>query len=503
VYLIGVRISQYIRLRNVYPIDLPLSQALLASVYLIGMHLIAMHPFTGVYFTGVCLLCVHLRASRFGLGYISPNPPTPNHPASLQASVLEAQPRTLRSRIFIISPCSSKAMNSAQSLASSVNCVDQYYPEVSAQDEVLQRPNQTNNAIGQSSFFTLLLRLNVPILGRSRNRDAQDFLFVGQGASYVVTQALAIVNRTKDGFLNEMQPGHSMFTEALRSKAFVMKRIVPIPSQAADDSRQLAAITNEVRILANESVRNAKCIVRLLGVAWDEIPTAGRYWPRLLIEVADYGTLGDFLANTTDAGKLDVKIELLLDVLDGLKSLHTEGLVHCDLKLENVLVFRSDADRQTESPFRYRAKLCDFGFAIIQRDYEGHSSFCARLGTEPWNAPELMGDTEVEIADLPKADIYSFGLLFSRVLLQGENPFKDISAEYIRELKRRADDSDTELTTIKTIIYSTVSLEPLSDDEKAAIELILRFTLAQRPDDRFSIPNLATLLLYLEVQGRR
>jgi serine/threonine protein kinase len=118
--------------------------------------------------------------------------------------------------------------------------------------------------------------------------------------------------------------------------------------------------------------------------------------------VADDGTLGDFLANTADAGKFDVKIELLLDVLDGLKSLHTEGIAHCDLKLENVLVFRSDPEQQNESPFRSRAKLCDFGFAIIERDYEGHSSFCARLGTEPWNAPELMGGTEVRLVDLPQ-----------------------------------------------------------------------------------------------------
>jgi hypothetical protein len=41
-----------------------------------------------------------------------------------------------------------------------------------------------------------------------------------------------MVNRTKDGFLNEMQPGHSVPKEALGSKAFFTKRIVPIPSQA-------------------------------------------------------------------------------------------------------------------------------------------------------------------------------------------------------------------------------------------------------------------------------
>ena len=318
--------------------------------------------------------------------------------------------------------CLSEVMNSIQSFASSVNDLEQYYPEVSYEAESLHPPKQAKIEIGQAAFLNLLGRLNLPVLGRSSNLDAQDVVFVGQGTSFVVTQPLVMVT-CKQGFLNERESDFSEIGEGLKPKAFVTKRIVPKPSQAVEDSRQLAAITNEVRVLGNESVRNANCVVRLLGVAWDEVPTAGRYWPRLLLEAADYGTLGDFLANYSVARKWEVRMELLLDVLEGLKSLHSGGISHCDLKLENTLVFRADRAEQDESsPFKYRAKLCDFGFAIIRGDYGEHSSFSARLGTKPWNAPELMGGWVTRVANLPKADIYSFGLLFSRVVLQGGNP---------------------------------------------------------------------------------
>ncbi|KAF4631421.1 hypothetical protein G7Y89_g6708 [Cudoniella acicularis] len=394
-------------------------------------------------------------------------------------------------------------MDSIQSFASSVNGVEQYYPQVSDEAEALHPPKQANVAIGQSAFLNLLGRLNLPVLGRSRNRDAQDVVFVGQGTSFVVTQALVILTR-KQGFLNERESDTSKLGEALQPKAFVTKRIVPKPSQAVEDSRQLAAITNEVRVLANESVRNAKCIVRLLGVAWDEVPTAGRYWPRLLLEAADYGALGDFLANSSDARMWYVRMELLLDVLDGLKSLHFGGISHCDLKLENTLVFRGNgAEHDDSSSFKYRAKLCDFGFAIIQGDYEERSSFSVRLGTEPWNAPELMGETEARTADLPKADIYSFGLLFSRVVLQGGNPFGELNAEEIRELKERDDDNGIELTTIENVMLSLCSAEEFSDSEVDTISLVLQYTLAHRPDDRRPIHTIAYLLLYLESLRQR
>src|SRR5579862_666563 len=111
------------------------------------MHLIAVHPLQ----ESTLQACISYACILEPQIWVRLHLTKSTHPKSspiVTGFCFRAQQRTLRSCVFIVSPCSSKAMNSAQSFASSVNCVDQYYPEVSAQDEVLQRPKQTNNAIG-------------------------------------------------------------------------------------------------------------------------------------------------------------------------------------------------------------------------------------------------------------------------------------------------------------------------------------------------------------------
>jgi serine/threonine protein kinase len=329
-------------------------------------------------------------------------------------------------------------MESNASFQSSVNAIDEFYPEISGEAEVLNRPGQPLGHITQTEFLDLLLELDVPVLGKGRNREAQDMLFIGQGASYSVTQPLTLVNKMDTGLLNNKQPKQKELGKLRDSNAFVTKRILPLSSQALDDGHQLAAITNEVRILSNESVRQSRCIVSLLGVAWDENSTTSRCWPRLFIEAATHGTFGDFIATNVHSQHWQVKTTLLYNVLEGLASLHASGIVHCDLKLENILVFATDQESPEASQGSYQAKLCDFGFALVQADYDANATICARLGTEPWNAPELMGTMNAKVSKLAKADLYSFGLLFARILLNGKSPFGILGLGKIAEIKKQA-----------------------------------------------------------------
>lgn len=48
------------------------------------------------------------------------------------------------------------------------------------------------------------------------------------------------------------------------------------------------------------------------------------------------------------------------NTLDALKFIHHNGVIHVDLKLENVLI--KSSDRPDEYPY---AKLCDFGLSHI------------------------------------------------------------------------------------------------------------------------------------------
>ena len=88
------------------------------------------------------------------------------------------------------------------------------------------------------------------------------------------------------------------------------------------------------------------------------------------------------------------------DITEGLNYLHEFGIVHCDLKPQNVLL---DAEN--------RAYLCDFGNARFQ----GHQT--RELGgTLAYTAPEMLQKREGRPVWDPAVDVYSFGVVLWEML---------------------------------------------------------------------------------------
>ena len=96
---------------------------------------------------------------------------------------------------------------------------------------------------------------------------------------------------------------------------------------------------------------------------------------------------------------------LLAQVLRGLEYVHARGVVHGDVKPENILVTGSDGHR--------RACLIDFGLAA--RTGEAGDGIA---GTAGYLAPEVIR----EQPSSPQADLYSFGVTAFEVLC-GRRPF--------------------------------------------------------------------------------
>lgn len=129
----------------------------------------------------------------------------------------------------------------------------------------------------------------------------------------------------------------------------------------------------------------------------------------IVLERADcdlYARMAD-----TPGGRLDERVaaKYVRDVALALQHLHRHGVMHRDVKPENVLIF-SDS-----SGGRPIAKLCDFGWAT-----SGPSSFVC--GTLDYLPPEMIA---VDVYD-HRVDLWSLGVL-AYELVAGRPPFENES----------------------------------------------------------------------------
>jgi serine/threonine protein kinase len=80
---------------------------------------------------------------------------------------------------------------------------------------------------------------------------------------------------------------------------------------------------------------------------------------------------------------------------------HTQGIIHSDIKLENILHTTSDVAE--ELPI---AKLCDFGLSH-KTNNDGKATALLKCGTMGYMAPELKQTLEIT----PNLDMWSFGVV--------------------------------------------------------------------------------------------
>ncbi len=108
---------------------------------------------------------------------------------------------------------------------------------------------------------------------------------------------------------------------------------------------------------------------------------------------------------------LDETVEILGQVCDGLHSAHQQGIIHRDMKPDNILVIR---EAQQEW-----VKVIDFGLAV--EGPEGQSSLTETgsfIGTAAYMAPEQFERAEVG----PRIDVYAIGVILYE-MLTGIRPF--------------------------------------------------------------------------------
>lgn len=121
-------------------------------------------------------------------------------------------------------------------------------------------------------------------------------------------------------------------------------------------------------------------------------------------------TLGELLSRRGPLGKVDSR-EILGQICDGLGAAHQAGVIHRDLKPQNVLVNELN-----------QVKIIDFGLAKTTF-MAGMTATGLMLGTPYYMSPEQVRGKEIDA----RSDIYSLGALAyhavtGRPPLDGDNP---------------------------------------------------------------------------------
>ncbi|KAL8937565.1 MAG: hypothetical protein Q9216_004362 [Gyalolechia sp. 2 TL-2023] len=169
----------------------------------------------------------------------------------------------------------------------------------------------------------------------------------------------------------------------------------------------------EVTRLSHPSLQRHPNIVNLVswGISLDALETVNLdslSTPLLILERSRYDLAQFIRSDDYLVTSYDLLCDLCLDIGRGLNAVHSTGIVHGDLKLENILIF----PQNQSTTKKWTAKLCDFGSAVpALADQEKSISY---LGSDTWLPPEwyersLMGKPMPH--SLIPCDIFVYGLV--------------------------------------------------------------------------------------------
>ena len=112
---------------------------------------------------------------------------------------------------------------------------------------------------------------------------------------------------------------------------------------------------------------------------------------------------------------------IMRQVVSGLAFLHSNKIIHRDLKLDNILVtFPSENDKKSLNMMKATAKIIDFGFATKLHSSKSNLTYTV-LGTPSNMDPQLLKNMETRTPNQQgydeKADIWSLGTLCYEMLV--------------------------------------------------------------------------------------
>ena len=180
----------------------------------------------------------------------------------------------------------------------------------------------------------------------------------------------------------------------------------------------------------------------------------------LVLELIKYGELFDYIFFPQKGFGEEIGKYIFHQLLDGLESCHKAGIVHRDMKTENIMLDEG-----------WIMKLADFGFATKSEGKKGNGLLYTALGTASYASPELLQKKPYLGV---QSDIFSLGVsLF--VLVTGKMPFKHalVDDPYYKEIVKLNFERYWEKLSSK--------VPPVSNEFKQLFVMLIAYDPCSRP----------------------
>lgn len=134
-----------------------------------------------------------------------------------------------------------------------------------------------------------------------------------------------------------------------------------------------------------------------------EQSTTGR---QLVLDYCEGGTLRSIMEQETQLTLAEI-LTLVIQILQALEHAHSQQVVHCDIKPENIVLILT--------PDGWQAKVSDFGIARLSQEYISDQT--GGTGSPAYMAPERFYHQHAAASDL-----YAVGIILFELLV-GDRPF--------------------------------------------------------------------------------
>ena len=300
--------------------------------------------------------------------------------------------------------------------------------------------------------------------GRPR-RERQQVAVTERGKAVLIDELIGEV--VLERYVIESELGSGAMGAVYKGRHVKLKRPVAIKvlhDELVHEPTMLARFRREAQIAARLSHPN---VIGVLDVG--ETKTGRQL---MVMEFAEGPTLTEVMTIAPARRRV---IQLMRQLLQGLAHAHGEGLIHRDLKPDNIIV--EIAPDGTELP-----RIVDFGIAIL-RTADGEfgerlTSSGMMLGTPLYMSPEQAQCDPID----HRADLFSLGVILYE-MMAGKPPFEGTAME---------------------IAVANISRDPPPIAKRApnrevdpALELYARKLMARRADNRFATAKEALQMLDL------